>query len=156
MTDRLKHNSLIDAPSGGKIAEVVADIIRAVKADNSPISSAQLGVKIGGVSADTIDRLEAGETHKVPASVISGIGAKYGLSYVQPYFQLFACRAIPFQAAAAIDALAPIAALTSALAAIASRGVNHVTLAPLMKELREADDAIAGLRAAAREMGLPS
>lgn len=144
---------LFDAPSPGKIAETVADIIQAVKSDNRPLNNAQLAVKIG-VSKDTIDRLEGGETAKVPASVISGIAAKYGLAHVQPYMRLFGCRAIPLEAAVVADALGPIAALTSALANIGPAGLNYATIATILKELRGADDAIAGLRAAALGWGL--
>ena len=147
------QNRLFDCPSAGRIAEVVAGIIHSIKADHRPLNSAQLATKIG-VSKDTIDRLEGGETAKVPASVISGIAAQYGLAYVQPYMRLFGCRAIPLESGAAVDALAPIAALTSALAGIASQGLNHVTVGTIMKELRAADDAIAGLRAAALDWGL--
>lgn len=154
MPDKALQNSLFDAPSAGKIAEVVRDIIRAVKLDNGPLNNAQLGVVIGGVSSDTIDRLEGGMTAKVPASVISGIAAKFGPQYVQPYFELFGCRAVPIAAIDIVEALPAVTALAAKLAAIAADGINHRTIATFLPELRAADAAITGLRAAGAKMGL--
>jgi hypothetical protein len=154
MPDKQRQNSLFDAPSAGKIAEVVRDIVRAVKADHAPLNNSQLGVAIGGVSADTIDRLEGGMTAKVPASVISGIAARFGSQYVQPYFELFGCRAVPMASVELVEALPAVTALAAKMAAVAAEGLNHKTVATFLKELRDADAAIAGLRASASNWGL--
>lgn len=156
VADQLKQISLIDAPSAGKIAEVVAKIIEAVKRDHRPLNNKQLGVKIGGVSADTIDRLEGGETHKVPASVISGIGAKYGFVYVQPYLELFGCRAIPLVCDEAINAL-PAATMFAAKLAEAANGrtqMSRQALADMMPTVRAVETVTAMLRARASAMGI--
>ena len=147
---------LFDAPSAGKIAEVVADIIEAVKRDHKPLNNAQLGAKIGGVSQDTIDRLDGGETAKVPASIIAGIAARYGFTYVQPYLELFGCRAIPLACDEAINAL-PAATTFAAKLAEAVNGraeMSHQALADIMPTVRAVEAVTAMLRARASAMGI--
>lgn len=149
------QKSLLDCPTAGKIAEVVADIIAAVKRDHPGTGNAQLAVKLS-VSKDTIDRLEDLTTGKVPASVISGISAKYGVAYIQPYMQLFGCKAVPVHQEEAINALPALAALLHKLAANArdGGGLDHQGLAAILPELREADGIISALRARASDLGL--
>ena len=154
MADHLKQNSLFHAPSAGRIAEVVRDIIRAVKTDHPHLTNAQIGVAVGGVSVDTIDRLEVASTAKVPASVISGIAARFGTQYVQPYFELFGCRAVPMTTIELVEAMPALTALVAKIAAVAAEGLNHRTLSTFLPELRDGDAAIAGLRAAASRWGL--
>jgi len=153
MSNRQKN--LLDLPTTGKIAEVAADIIRAVKADNRGLTNAQLAVMIGAKDADVITRMENAETAKVPASLITAIGWAYGSEYIQPYMGLMGFKAVPIHCDRAIKAMPALTALVAKLAVHIrdGGGLDHVGIAAILPELREADGVIGALRSAALEMG---
>jgi hypothetical protein len=147
---------LFEMPSGSKIADVVASIIRAVKADRPEVTNKSLAYLIDAHDADVISRLENAETKKVPASLIVAIGGQYGDKYIQPYLDLMGLKAVKSHHEDAINALPALTALAAKIAANIrdGGGLDHQGLAAILPELREADGVISTLRARASEMGM--
>lgn len=150
-------NILFSAPTAEEIGKVTASIIRAVKTDRD-LSNMQVAAALG-VDTDTIRNLEDRKTKKVPAAVISGIGAVYGVEYVQPYMALFDCKAVKLCCEEAVNALPALTGLVAKMACALNNGrtqIDHISLAGMLTELREVDAVVATLRARASEMGLPA
>ena len=145
---------LFDVPTNGRIAQVCAQIIRAVKADKPGLTNAALAVAIGAKDKGVVDRLENAETDKVPASLITTIGAAFGSAYIQPYMELMGLTAVPKRCEEAVQALPSLTALVAKIAAAAGNGegISHVALGRMLPELRAAEGVIAALRAKAGEM----
>ena len=155
MPHRTKQNYSFDLPDAGKIAAAVREIIVAVKRDNI-ISNAQLADKFG-VSKDTVDRLETMQTQKVPASIVYVIGRDFGEQYIQPYMELFGCRAVKQAQSEIIDALPTATTFAAKLARAAAGGrsdIDHNALADMMPTIRAIDALTSKLRARATELGI--
>lgn len=155
MADRPTQNRLFDVPTGGEIAAVVREIILAVKTDRG-VSTKDLA-RLFGVSKDTVERLEDMTTEKVPASVITAIGAKFGEAYIQPYFALFGCKAIKLHCQEAVNALPALTSLSAKIAAAMIGGkadLDHIALADMLGELRDVDAVVSKLRARASDLGM--
>lgn len=154
MPDKSRNSLGLLAPTSQEIADVVSDIIRAVRGDFN-LTEGQMAEKLD-VSANTIGNLQDKTTQKVPAGVIAAIGALYGAQYIQPYMGLFGCKAVNLQREEAINALPALTALTAKIAAHARDGgqIDHQALAAMLPELREVDGVITTLRARASELGL--
>ena len=156
MSDKRSNSLGLSAPTSQEIADVAADIVRAVRNDFS-LTEGQLADKLE-VSPNTIGNLQDKATQKVPAGVIASIGALYGAQYIQPYMALFGCKAVNLHREEAINALPALTALVAKVAANIRDGgaLDHQALAAMLPELREADGVIATLRARASDLGLPA
>ena len=148
--DRQKY--LFPAPTWTEIARAAREAIRAVKADFPNVEDIHLAALIDAESAKTITRLERMETKKVPASLFAAIAHEYGEQYVRAYRNLLS----PPESRTAINALPVVCALSAKLAASAQAGgaIDHVALAGMQQELREAESIIAALRARSTELGI--
>ena len=151
-----RQKNMFDMPSSGKIADVAARIIRAVKADHPEVSNKTLARLIDANDADVITRLENAETKKVPASLIIAIGGKYGDEYIQPYLDLMGLKAVKSHREEAVNALPALTALAAKLAANVrdGGGLDHNGIAAILPELREVDGIISSLRARAADLGM--
>lgn len=155
MTQGAKQNYTFGLPEAGKIAVAVRDIIKSVKADHV-VSNTQLG-DLFGVSKDTVDRLEVMTTQKIPASVIYMIGENYGAEYIQPYMDLFGCRAVKKVQSEIVDALPTATMFAAKLAAAVGPGrteIDHNAIADIMPTLRAIEALTSKLRAKAVEFGI--
>jgi hypothetical protein len=155
MPDQTWQNCFLDAPDIAKIQQAARDIILAVKRDKG-LTEGDLA-RLLDVDRDTVRRLENLETKKVPASLISTIGAVYGGSYIEPYMRLFGHKAVPASCEEAVNILPALTALAAKVAAAAKDGrvgLNHQALAGMMLELCEVDGIVTKLRARASGMGI--
>lgn len=149
MPERQKY--LFPAPDWTEIAKAAREAIRAVKADFPEVKDIHLAALIDADSAKTIHRLEDMETRKVPASLFTAIANTYGKQYVRAYDALLS----PAESRTAINALPAICAIAAKLATTAHAGVvDHISLAGMQQELREAEAVIAALRARSSELGV--
>lgn len=154
--DNSRRNTLFDAPTAQEIAAVVADIVRAVKADFR-LTNMALAAALKLDSPNSVKNLEEEKIAKVPASLISNIRCEYGIEYIQPYMALFGCRAVPMHCEEAVDALPALTALAAKMAASIHNGrheIDHTALAAMLPELRKVDGVISALRARAGDLGM--
>jgi hypothetical protein len=152
-----RQNYLFPVPGWTEIAKAARSSIRAVKADHPDVENIHLAALIDADSAKTIERLERMETKKVPASLFTAIGAAFGAQYVQPYMELFGCKAVPLHCQEAVNALPALTALTAKMAAALTEGraeLDHIALGGMLHELREVDGVVSKLRSRALELGM--